>query len=257
MKKLKLILGTALALVVAQAGYGQTDTSRISSITNPNSRIKGTPHDFSMYLTGVGGFNQYDYGTNTGSGQGSGQVCQPCHTPHNITDPRTATEKPLWSHTMSSVASYTTYTNTPTLQSVPGQPSGKSKLCLSCHDGTVALDNFMGMDYIPAGTATMANTFGDHNLGTDLSDDHPISMTYNTALYTAELIPGGGGDSRLFDPSTKLSGITATGTIQTDMLDATDQVQCTSCHNPHDGTYGRYLKKSNTGSALCLTCHNK
>jgi len=44
----------------------------------------------------------------------------------------------LWNHQMSSVTNYIVYTS-PTLKAVVGQPDGSSRLCLSCHDGTVAL----------------------------------------------------------------------------------------------------------------------
>jgi predicted CXXCH cytochrome family protein len=34
-------------------------------------------------------------------------------------------------------------------------------------------------------------------------------------------------------------------------------VQCTSCHDPHRSDTPTFLRKSNDGSALCLTCHVK
>ena len=68
-----------------------------------------------------------------------------------------------------------------------GQPTWTSKLCLSCHDGTIALGSVLsrpspitfagGGDRIPPGST---------NLGTDLSDDHPISFVYPSSS------PGGG-----------------------------------------------------------------
>src|SRR4051794_13053211 len=59
------------------------------------------------------------------------EVCLFCHTPHR------AGELPLWNHFLSS-ATYTPYSSS-TIRATVGQPSGASKLCLSCHDGTVAL----------------------------------------------------------------------------------------------------------------------
>ena len=60
------------------------------------------------------------------------EVCLFCHTPHRALD-----VVPLWNHEMSQ-ATYTPYTSS-TKKAAVGQPSGASKLCLSCHDGTVAL----------------------------------------------------------------------------------------------------------------------
>jgi predicted CXXCH cytochrome family protein len=122
-----------------------------------------------------------------------------------------------------------------------GQPDGSSKLCLSCHDGTVALENFGG---VTTGTTEIT---GDALMGTDLSNDHPVSFTYNTALATA--------DGELEDPSTGLSGLG--GTIDDDML-ISGKMQCSSCHDVHNTAGINYmLLKSNSASALCLTCHIK
>jgi len=172
-----------------------------------------------------------------------GQICQVCHTPHNAKS--AAGYAPLWNHTITT-ATFTPY-NSVTLNASVGQPQGVSKLCLSCHDGTVALEAF--------GTATTGSNFvnGEWKLGTDLSNDHPVSFTYNTALATA--------DGTLFDPATKVSGISPSGTIQSDML-VGGNVECSTCHDVHNGANNgagstSLLVKSNVGSALCLTCHNK
>ncbi|MCF6169584.1 MAG: cytochrome c3 family protein [Bacteroidales bacterium] len=180
-------------------------------------QISGTKHDFSTK-----GWNP------------SGEICIVCHTPHNAI---TGAE-PLWNHELST-ATYTVYSSS-TMDATPGQPNGNSKLCLSCHDGTVAIDNFGG--------ATGGSQFigGNKNLGTDLSNDHPISFTYDAAL--------AGTDGGLFDPTTTNSGLG--GTITADMLFA-NEMQCASCHDVHDDTNGDFLVMSNAASALCLTCHNK
>lgn len=161
------------------------------------------------------------------------EVCIFCHTPHRSTG-----DLPLWNHT-GSVASYTPYSSS-TLKATVGQPNGASKLCLSCHDGTVALGNVHsrtmpiqmqgGVTVMPAGSA---------NLGTDLSDQHPISFTYDSALAAEQ--------GQLKDPSL------LTGKVR---LDHNSQMQCTACHNPHDDQYGKFLVMDNTDSALCVTCHN-
>ena len=160
------------------------------------------------------------------------EVCVFCHTPH-----RGVGEIPLWNHTLSS-ATYVPY-NSSTLKATVGQPTGSSKLCLSCHDGTVALGmvssraqpiQFLG------GVTTLPS--GHTKLGTDLSDDHPVSFTYDNALTSA--------NGQLKDPGT------LTGKVR---LDHDRQLQCISCHDPHDNQFGKFLVQNNRASALCLECH--
>jgi predicted CXXCH cytochrome family protein len=177
--------------------------------------ITGTAHDLS------------------GRGWGTDQICIFCHTPHNALTPQLV---PLWNHAATAVASFTLYSS-PSLTAVPGQPAGVSKACLSCHDGTVALDSY--------GTRTGTNFItGTALLGTDLSNDHPVSFTYNAALATS--------DGGLVTPASA-SWVDAG---QTAPLYAA-QLECGSCHNVHDPQYGDFLRKSNAASALCLTCHVK
>ena len=167
----------------------------------------------------------------------SGQICLVCHTPHNADV--SVSNAPLWNHE-TTTATFSTYTSA-TMDATTGQPDASSKLCLSCHDGTVAVDNF--------GDQTGGTHFltGNSNTGTALSDDHPISFTYDAALAST--------DDGLYDPSTTNSGLG--GTISTDLLIG-NQVQCASCHDVHNGSgIEKLLKISNDASALCLTCHNK
>ena len=126
-----------------------------------------------------------------------------------------------------------------TLDAVPGQPDGTSKLCLSCHDGTIAIDNAGGQskEILFASTKDV--------LGSNLEDDHPVSFVYDGLLAMA--------DGELADPTTTLSGLG--GTIESDLLD-NQKLQCTSCHNVHAESQ-KLLVKSNSFSDLCLTCHIK
>jgi predicted CXXCH cytochrome family protein len=163
-------------------------------------------------------------------------LCGTCHIAHGAITGQPA----LWTHKLST-AIYTVY-SAPTMNATVGQPGTHSKLCLSCHDGTVALENFGG---VTTGTNFVLPV---DNTGTDLSNDHPIGITYDTALSTAD--PG------LYDPATKAWGGTPAGTVATAML-FSGKMECASCHDVHDPQYGYFLRKSNTGSALCLTCHNK
>jgi predicted CXXCH cytochrome family protein len=194
--------------------------------------IAFTQLGFSQHIAG----SSHDFSTKTWNT--SGEICIVCHTPHNANT--SVSDAPLWNHTLSATATYTMYTSS-TLNSTAGQPDGSSKLCLSCHDGTVALENFGG---VTTGTNLLTGTTV---LGTNLSNDHPISITYDAALATA--------DGGLHNPSSALSGLG--GTIAANMLTA-GKMQCSSCHDVHNSAgINGLLKKTNAGSALCLTCHNK
>ncbi|MDP3980444.1 MAG: cytochrome c3 family protein [Chlamydiota bacterium] len=138
-------------------------------------------------------------------------------------------------------ASYSLY-DSATLDVSLEQPSGISKLCLSCHDGTVAIDSY-GEN---TGTAFM---IGSENVGTDLTNDHPISFTYDSNLATT--------DGELNDPSVQVTALG--GTISHDLL-FNGKVECASCHDVHNTASegnSKLLVINNAGSALCITCHNK
>ena len=205
-----------------------------------NADIKNTHHDFS------------------GASWSDGEICRPCHVPHGAnTD---VPNSPLWSHDLTT-ASHTVYSSN-TLNSFPGQPNGRSKLCLSCHDGTVAVENHINNS---GGVWYLDNeTWRRGGLGTNLKNDHPISFTYNSLLANE--------DGELHDPSITPSGLG--GTIAEDLLE-NGSLECSSCHDVHVARktvpgctgchfshgyiYGQTLslRIDNTGSAFCLTCHNK
>lgn len=162
------------------------------------------------------------------------EVCIFCHGVHD-----TAPDAPLWNRN-SSGAVYVPYHST-TMKARVGQPTGSSKLCLSCHDGTVALGQVRsrGPSIRMAGGSTRMPS-GRSNLGTDLSDDHPISFTYDSSL--SKRSNGGLRDPATFRREVKLDG--------------KQQLQCTTCHDPHDNTYGEFLVMDNRGSTLCVVCHD-
>ncbi len=181
--------------------------------------------------------------TNTYKATSETQICVFCHTPHN-TNPAA----PLWNHKLSA-AVYTPYGSNTLVAAAPGQPSGMSKLCLSCHDGTVALGGVQNLPFghMTAGTVTGLEAFltGTSNLGTDLRNDHPISFTYNAALAAANL--------ELVSPAL------LTGKIKPD---SNGLMQCTSCHDPHSDVNPKfmhvgYVDGAGYGSPLCKTCHTK
>ena len=174
------------------------------------------------------------------------RICVACHTPHNGT--QSITDAPLWNHEVT-VGPFQPYASGGTIQAVDlGDPGGISLLCLSCHDGSVALDSFGAATSSPGNDAVTMT--GAALVSTDLRNDHPISFTYNDGL--------AGTDGELHTPSDTNSGIG--GFIADDMLfgAANDQLECASCHDVHNGTALAYLlRKTNVSSQLCLTCHDK
>jgi predicted CXXCH cytochrome family protein len=169
----------------------------------------------------------------TGPGRvraGTTEVCAFCHTPH-----RAATTRALWSRDLPSIT-YTLYTSS-TLDAAPAQPTGATRLCLSCHDGTTAL----GLVRTSAGRRRLSSLgpmTGRANLGTDLSDDHPVSFEYTTALARAQ--------GQLADPASLTSLVP---------LDTTRQLQCTACHDPHENRFRAFLRVDDRGGVLCTACH--
>jgi len=166
------------------------------------------------------------------------EICVFCHFPHNANP-----AEPLWNHALSG-ETYTPYFSNTLFAAAPGQPSGRSKLCLSCHDGTVAVGSVRHMPR-GGGSGTITGLenplTGQFALGTDLSDDHPVSITYD--IGNSELVPVATLES---------NGI---------KLDENGQIQCGSCHDPHSDTYPKFLRKpfieGGEGAVLCRTCHDK
>ena len=102
-----------------------------------------------------------------------GQVCVFCHTPH-----RAAQTRALWNRDLMPTT-YNLYASS-TLEATLAQPTGASRLCLGCHDGTTALGNLRVPPRI--GPVSLGPLTGRASLGTDLSDDHPVSFVFDSAL---------------------------------------------------------------------------
>jgi len=175
-----------------------------------------------------------------------GEPCMYCHAPHSgINGTAGVQGTPLWSQKLSSVQSYQTFSS-PTMvnQTNSSPPLGSnSTLCLSCHDGTVAVGTQVPWGQVPM-SSSLSGTAAD--LGTNLSTTHPFSFV--TPLQaTPDLWPSLSANP----PSTQDS----TGAVQL----INGNVECGSCHNPHVqniDSSGDFLAIDNSQSALCLSCHN-
>ena len=180
--------------------------------------------------------SKHDLGV-TGGGavvSAASNSCIFCHAPHNVL----ATDTPLWDHELSS-QSYSDYTSS-TYNSGPQTPAaGSSKLCLSCHDGTISVGFTVAQGLIPtSGTMESGNI-----LGANLSSDHPVGMTpADDGQLAASLFASPPSSN---DPAVEL---------------VANKVECVTCHDPHvpnnDPAVPRFLSRSNVNGALCLSCHD-
>ncbi len=188
----------------------------------------------------------------SGSLWGGGEICKPCHTPH-------AAQVGigfLWAHEMSGL-SYTLYDGNTTNAGGTDMLDVHARLCLSCHDGSVALNDYHGgggQDFF----ISEARQIGG---GGDLTSEHPIGTATGPDGYPL------GGNTRFNAATQSGSGLWGFGPgfipeVPLFPFDAgageIQVVSCSSCHNPH-GESGvmKLLRKSNAGSDLCLTCHIK
>ena len=143
---------------------------------------------------------------------------------------------PLWdpTHPATTFQAY----DSPALKARPGQPTGSARLCRSCHDGVLASGDLSGWDLDHVTTTTVLPP-GHAPLATTAGGQHPMSFNYGAALRSgAHLRP-----SNLWDPRVQ--------------LDNTSQVQCMTCHDPHDNRTGNFLTMDNQGAALCRVCHEQ
>lgn len=231
--------------------------------------VSGTRHNLSSTSVNIPGGNFYMATTED-------EVCIYCHTPHGGT-----LNTPLWNRALPTGA-FTHYTST-TLTSSVGLSNRavnpESLLCMSCHDGAVAMNSIINNsnrtaaapdnsgNIIPQffttggaiGDIMNASGFGTQGQSRNLSDDHPISFSYSLAyddvtnsgmLHTVADARTAG--LRFFGPD--ISAVNG------------NRVECSSCHDPHvnyetanggDAAYTPFLVRNNTGSSLCLACHIK
>jgi predicted CXXCH cytochrome family protein len=218
-----------------------------------------------------------------------------CHTPHGAD---TSANPPLWNRVLTNLGPYTTYDSlgTSTLDGQVLAVGSVSIACLSCHDGTQAMNTMINApgsgNYNPTNGFTLGGTWTGPaststptgslnystasivNLGTDLQNDHPIGIEY-----------AGGGCNGAVSPCTTAQFVdddfneivqTAGGDWYRDLTnigvkDKTDiilytrtfstgtgpSVECASCHDPHDEVNGMFLRTDNAQSAVCLACHIK
>jgi predicted CXXCH cytochrome family protein len=163
-------------------------------------------------------------------------VCIFCHVPHGGVD------KHLWNKQLPADYDLQKLYTSSTYVQTNNQISERSKLCLSCHDGTIALGQTVATGDLGV-TKLMAPS---NYLGTDLRRDHPISFSMparddgEIATWLLSATPTSP------DPNVKLRD---------------GMVECTTCHDPHvpdndPVATTKFLVRSNQNGGLCLNCHD-
>lgn len=278
MKK-QLITFLALAGIAAGANLALAATG------SNGGGILNSKHDMNMYV-----------GAHQGKLDKDQRVCAYCHTPHHSVgigetvmvdintdgvadqwddgaggkvDAYYEVYYPLWSRALNPTASidgYVSQTFNPTGTKFYDPLAGPSRLCMTCHDGTIAADSYYGENNGTANAGEDALTmFGSGNFGIgkgdSLTNDHPVGFVYkdmadDDAKYEIK------DQSNVFVGTQKtidsaLTNIAGVGKVMT----------CASCHDVHNGTAvkntspasgrGYFLLAAQKDSAICLSCHEK
>lgn len=223
----------------------------------PGGGANGNKHDFSM-----GSGAPISSSTET-------RVCIFCHTPHGA-----SAQSTLWNRPSpegdgafnlndsssliikGSAKGLSGYDNTDR----SSYPNGSTRLCMSCHDGVVAIGAVLNGVVDPADTIHSAYVDDEHlSMKIDLATSHPVSFKYDADVL-AEIVKVANKGETYQLPS-----------LPTTPLDGLQRMQCTTCHDPHEDTKDDLLadslplglpfwrhKGANSAAsyeAVCKSCH--
>jgi len=280
---MKRFLAIAIAATMglfyaANANAAATGTSGITVVDITSYPVGAAANGVVSSRHNLGAFGTYTKTRdNNGNQTGTTQICVFCHTPHHAnTDAR-----PLWNRNMPNSSSYVGYGTTIAGTSVAKPKAGSASLaCLSCHDGVTTFDNLVNAPgrgtSMPATAWTFFNSgspitsnmsFSPRvNLGTDLTNDHPINVPYsggtkaslrssNTTIGNIDLSTGLVNTTAYFGWMTEnkwaVSGFISSSATIGDLLRSDNttsgNVECSSCHDPHfsNKSYVEYTRDSN------------
>lgn len=222
-----------------------------------SGQVDGSKHDFSGTL----------------AGSASTGVCSMCHTPHQGVQTQMA-----WNHTLSTNTHFwtegSTADGTP-LPTITPSWGGVSKLCLSCHDGSVAIGDiawfnqqaWTGPNAIDSNThdgdgVQIGNRFGD------LTGNHAFAMPYpwnNTASTYNNVTSSPAAVLSGWQPDPTANGIRLFNqvgqTVTAGTLTGSTGIECASCHDLHDGpdVEDKFFLRGSTDARdpnyICTKCH--
>jgi predicted CXXCH cytochrome family protein len=256
----------AALIVLAVGVLSAAGASAYTGSYVPGDGINASPHDLSRTDTGMNYVAVPADPLN--------RICIFCHAPHNTYRLSTATGGagplappefdylPLWNHTLQDPTGYVMYDNGPgapqtgpkASQAIQNGmvPGSTSLLCLSCHDGTIAVNSYGNVDQRTGsqstGTSFMAASY---QIGKDkyLGNHHPVGFDYDL-VYAA--------DTEIRSPDA--TQLTPTSLVRDHLYGPGNALlECASCHSVHNkGNSGEVLLwRSDQNSELCLTCHDK
>ncbi|HXD43391.1 MAG TPA: cytochrome c3 family protein [Ramlibacter sp.] len=271
--------GLASALAVLAVGLIGVATSLPAGAQIANSK-----HNLGSTGTGVNKFS------------GTAEICVFCHTPHGADTSAAVPLWNRTLPAPTSFQTYDSL-GTSTLDGRVAPVGSVSIACLSCHDGVTSMSAVInapgsgttGDAAWQAGAWTGANQTAGKisaglitNIGQDLRNDHPIGIQYGGGGITATAPTAATRDVDFKRPATQVIGTTRVWWVdtegtpnntrqKTDMMlytrapatgytgqtDSEPFVECASCHDPHNSTNSTFLRISNAGSAVCLSCHVK
>lgn len=242
----------ALALTGLVAGFAHAGQK-------PQTGINGSQHDMNVIVP-----------LNKDAFQ---RTCVFCHTPHSAS---ATANGPLWNRADSVAVAPTAYgwvapANQTAFGNINNPQIGPTQLCLTCHDGTIAVDSH-------GSNNAMAPNPGVKLSGAkqiDLTVTHPVGFVYDDTKRPGELKPKTTGFitaptsvmvSGSFDTHTRTGVTTSTTKTIDSVLFTGGYMTCATCHDVHNttnaspdvtGAYNYFLNAKEEGSAICLSCHIK
>jgi predicted CXXCH cytochrome family protein len=261
-RRIPAVLVTALGLILPVSALAYTGSY------TPGTGINGTVHDLATSHNGM------NY-TASPSDAPLNRVCIFCHATHNTFRLSTATGGagplapaafdylPLWNHNLNGFdTNFLMYDNGPGApQNGPKAsqamlngmtPGSNSLLCLSCHDGTIAVNQYGNVDQLSSSQSTGSTMMApSYLIGKDkyLGNHHPIGFNYDNVQ---------SGDTEI--RSADAAMLTPTTFVRDHLFGSGNaMMECATCHSVHnkDNTGETLLWRSDQNSELCLTCHDK
>jgi predicted CXXCH cytochrome family protein len=250
------------------AGLVLSSSSAVMAFTGnyvPGAGINGTVHDLGTAHNGMN--------FTASPADSLNRICIFCHSPHNTYRLSTAPGGsgplappefdylPLWNHLLPTNTVYIPYENGPGAPQTGAKasqailngmtPGSTSLLCLSCHDGSVAVNQYGNSAQPTTSQSTGVTTIaGPYQIGKDkyLGNHHPIGFNYDDVQAADVEIRN--ADTVMLTPTTFVRDHLYTGGAN---------MECGTCHSVHNkGNAGETLLwRSDQNSELCLTCHDK
>jgi predicted CXXCH cytochrome family protein len=163
-------------------------------------------------------------------------ACAYCHAPHS------GLNMGLWNQKLTT-QTYTMYTsNTEKNTGVQPALASSSNMCLSCHDGTVAVGSTVAY-----GQVTMSGSMNPIDVfASKMQSSHPFNLVPQLKD-NVDLVASLAANGKTADP---------TGAVHL----VGRSVECTSCHTPHvqakDMLSHNFLVRDGSSGQMCLACHD-